>query len=476
MIESPKETLFTMEPYIDPEEVHKTALKIMEVLGIPVGCKKCLGVLESCGCRIDFDNGIARIPASAVTAALAKNRHSHKFYNRDGTSYVDFGGNKLLLTSGACQTRIKDYRGEYRDADIDDLAKFTLLHDYYDCVDIIHTSVDATELPQEKMRTQMAATVLKNTGKPCWFLASKPDVVEKIFRMASVIRGSEMDVRSKPFFRIAVAPNAVLGFQKEEAEVLLRCSELGIPADCEHYPIMGLTAPLRVSGALALTAANFLCALVIKNAVNPDCPTIFPILAGAVNMKNAEIVTSSPEIWQYYVAGIEMGRYYDLPTSIISSSDAKDTDIQMAFEKSIGHFISASAGVDNIFDATGALDSMNLTSYEDVAIELEILQSFDHFFKWTRPTDYDIDFEIIKNAMGGSMSFLDIDHTIENFRDFFWDPELFYKDNFQKWKSANSPDIIDRAKSKVDQIFHNHKPEQLPNDVLREIDSIAELI
>ena len=36
--------------------------------------------------------------------------------------------------------------------------------------------------------------------------------------------------------------------------------------------------------------------------IDPENPTIFPVLAGSVNMKNAEIVTASPEIWQYYLA------------------------------------------------------------------------------------------------------------------------------------------------------------------------------
>ncbi len=475
MIESPGKDFFQLKGKYDTPEIHKTALKIMEEIGISVGSEKCLEILESAGCRVDYDSQIVRISESVVDKALSINRHSHRVYDREGKSFATFGGNNLLLTSGACQIRIKEYSGGYRDANLSDLVNFTRIHDYYDCIDIIHTAVDATELATENLRTQMAATVFKNTGKACWFLASRPDVVDNIFKMAVAIRGSEEEVREKPFFRIAVAPNSVLGFQKEEAEVLMRCAELGIPADSEHYPIMGLTAPLSITGALAITAANFLCALVLKNAINPKCATIFPILAGVVNMKNAEIVTSSPEIWQYYIAGIEMGRYYDLPTSIISSSDAKDLDVQMTFEKSIGHFISACAGVNNIFDATGALDSMNLTSYEGVVLELEFLNSFNHFFKGIQKTSYKNDFEIIRSAVKGKMLFLDCEHTIENYRDFFWNPEVFIKDNFHNWQNMGSPGIIERAKVKVKSILNTHQPKRLPDEIVREIDYISGL-
>ena len=473
MIESPKKGFFQLKWDFDVADVHKTALRILEEIGIQVGSELCLGILESAGCQVDYDTEIVRLPEAVVDKALSVNRNSHRVYNRDGTSFVTFGGDNLLLTSGACQIRIKEYNSGYRDADLADLVKLTRLHDYYDCIDIVHTAVDAGELSHGNMRTQMAATLFKNTSKPCWLLASHPDAVDNIFKMASAIRGSDEDLKQKPFIRIAVAPNSVLGFQKEEAEVLMRCTELGIPADSEHYPIMGLTAPLSISGALALTAVNFLCALVLKTTINPSIPSIFPVLAGVVNMKNAEIVTSSPEIWQYYLAGIEMGRFYNLPTSIIISSDAKSLDIQMAFEKAIGHFISAGAGVSNIFDATGALDSMNLTSYEGVAVELEFFKSFSRFFKGIQPSGKENDFEIIKKGINNNLLFLDSEHTIENYREFLWNPELLIKDNFQSWLNMDSPGIIDLARIKVKEILNTHQPNQLPDKVVREIDGIA---
>lgn len=446
---------------------------MLEEIGIPLPSEKALGLLDSAGCRADFDEGRVWIPESVITKALSCAKSSHKIYDRSGERSLLFGGDNLLLTSGACQIRLKEYRGGYRDTTLADLERFTRLYDASDSIDIIHTAVDATELGPKLLRTQMAAAVFKNTTKSCWFLASEPAVVEYLHRMGVAIRGSDKSLREKPFFRIATAPNSVLGFQREEIESLMRCVELGIPTDCEHYPIMGLTAPLSVSGALAINNANFLCALAVKTAIDPENRSIFPVLAGSVNMKNAEIVTASPEIWQYYLAGIAMGRFYGLPTSVLVSTDSMDTEIQMTFEKATGHIISACAGADNIFDAVGALGAMNIASYEDVAIELEFLSALSHLLRDIVVLPADQDFAIIKRALESNMLFLEDHHTIQHYRDFLWSSELFTKENFTAWQAGGSPSVVDRSNRIINKILDSHEVSELSRAVMDEIDAIV---
>jgi len=230
---------------ITPIDVHNTSLGILEDIGIPVNSERCLKIYDSIGCKVDYQVKKVWFTENIIDNALSVARGSHRIYNREGSSYKVFGDNNLLFTSGACAIKKRISKGYYKDTTLQDLKKFTILHDYLDSIDIIHTAVDANDVGKARLRIAMAGVVFKNTDKPCWFLASNPGVVEKIFRMGVAIRGSEDDLRNKPFFRIACAPDSVLGFSKDEIETLLKCSELGIPTDCEHYPIMGLTAPLQ---------------------------------------------------------------------------------------------------------------------------------------------------------------------------------------------------------------------------------------
>lgn len=231
---------------IDVKEIHKTVIKILEELGITIESKKAFEILKSLGADVDFKNYNAKIPETLISNSLKGIKPEYDIYNREGNYQATYGGNNILLTSGAAAIRIKEFNGSYRGATLDDLKKFTILHDYYNAIDIVHTSADATDAKQQDMRVMMAATVFKNTSKSAWFVASRKDAVECIYNLALAIRGSKSDLDSKPFFRIGASPEAVLGFQKDEIELMIRCAELGIPTGCEAYPIMGLTAPLSV--------------------------------------------------------------------------------------------------------------------------------------------------------------------------------------------------------------------------------------
>lgn len=252
----------------------------------------------------------------------------------------------------------------------------------------------------------------------------------------------------------------------------MKCAKLGIPTGNEHYPIMGLTAPLSILGALAITNANYLCAHVIKTFINSNNPSIYPVMAGSFNMKNGEIITSSPEIWLYYLAGIKLGQYYNIHTSVLVSTDSKNIDSQMAYEKAMGYLISSSAGANNIFGSTCELDAMNLASYDQIAIDLEILSSLSHYFNGFTIEQSDTDFEIIKRSLKNKMYFLDDTHTLKNYKNFIWDSEIFIKDNFLNWKGSGMTKVIDNAHKKIEEILESHFAPELPSNITKEIDNI----
>jgi len=474
MIKNIPANIYRYNMDFDVKGIHETAVRILGELGIYIGSEKALELLESFGCKVDFKKFHARIPGDLINDSLKNIVSEYNLFNRGGNSYVVYGGNNILLTSGAAAIRIKDINGQFRNATLKDLVKFTRLHDAYEIVDILHTAVDATDLDQDTMRAQMAAAVFKNTSKAAWFVASKVDAVECIYDLASAVRGSKADLDSRPFFRIGASSEAVLGFQKDEIELLMKCAELGIPTGCEAYPIMGLTAPLSVSGALALTAANYLAAHVIKTAIDPDNQNVFPVMAGSFNMKNGEIISSAPEIWQYYIAGIKLGQFYGIPTFVLVASDSKDTDIQAIYEKTMAFIIIAGAGVNNIFAATNDLDSMNLATYENVIIELEILSSISSFLKNISILEPKADFELIRNGLNNKMFFLEDTYTLSNFKDFSWNTDVFIKDNYLSWKKTGMRRIVDIAHEKAQKILSKHEPVRLPDKTVKEMDKILE--
>jgi len=473
MIKNIAESILSFGMDFNVEEIHKTSIKILDEIGIYIGSNNGLNLLDSIGCRVDYKSKNVKIPESIIDKALSCNSPFRKFYDRSGNKLISIGGNNIVSCTSAAHIRVREYEGTYRKPNLDDLVNMTKIHDYFENVDIVSNIVDPVDIPLKTYRTQIAAILLKNTTKPCDFIVNNPVEAEYIYKMGCAIRGSKKNLIEKPLFSIGASSEAVLGYMDKECDLLIRCAELRIPTGGGSYPIIGLTAPLSISGALALANANFLAAHVIKTSIDPKSSTIYPVLAALFDMKSSNIVTSSPEIWLYYLMGTKLGKYYNLPIYTIVSTDSKKSDLQMAYEKAMGYFICACAGANIISSATCALDAFNLASYEQIVIDSEIISSISYYFNKFKINSSSNDFEMIKDSLNSKLYFLDSDYTLKNYKKDIWDYNVFIKDSFLNWEKIGMPSVIDNAHEKVNKILKDYKVPELPSDVLKEMDDIV---
>jgi trimethylamine---corrinoid protein Co-methyltransferase len=473
LINNINKNIFQNGMHFNVSSIHETSLKILNNIGIPIRSSRALEILDSLGCKVDFESKRVIIPESIINNTLSFNNPLKKMYDRSGEKFIDISDNNVAFSSGAANIKIKKYDGTYINPGLNDLANMTKIHDYYANIDLYINVVDPADIGYKGYRTQIAAEVFKNTTKPCSFVANDPKVVDDIYNMAVAIRGSKKSVYEKPNFTIGAASEAVLGYMDKECDLLIRCAELGIPTGTSHYPIMGLTSPVSISGSLALANANWLASQVIKTAIDPKNPTTYHVMAGVYDMKTSNVITSSPEIWLYWLMGIKLGKFYNLPVSVLVSSDSKDSDLQMAYEKAIGYFICISSGANIIGGATCELDGMNLASYEQIVIDNEIISGISHYFNNFKISTTLDDFEIIKDSINNKMYFLDSDHTLKNYKKDIWNSNIFIKNNFLDWQQKGMPKVIDFAHEKVQKILEEHKVHKLSEEIIKKIDNIV---
>ncbi|MBT6338175.1 MAG: hypothetical protein HOJ48_02650, partial [Desulfobacula sp.] len=63
-------------------------------------------------------------------------------------------------------------------------------------------------------------------------------------------------------------------------------------------------------------------------------------------------------------------------------------------------------------------------------------------------------------------------HTVKNLRKTQWRPKLLSRIGTEKWIEQGKKSIIDRAKSKLDDILNNHKPKPIDNKKLSQINTL----
>ena len=459
-------------------KIHELSLRILDEIGIPIQSERAIEILDIAGCRIDRSGNKVFIPKNVVTKALKAAVPRFSLYGRSGTNGIPIGGDNVAFMSGAAAIRVKDLDGRYRNPTLKDLSDMTRLQDSLENIDVVHELVEPEDTNPSVMRVQMAATLLKNTGKPCAFVVEGPEDVEDIYRMGIAIRGSEKGLREKPLFSIHdISAEAALGIVDAQCDALIRCAELGIPTGLGSYPIMGATGSVTLDGSLAMANANVLCGLTITQEVNPGNPFLYMIMAGSMEMRNAEMVTAGPEINAYYIAGKALADQYRLPSHCIVSADSKATDIQLALEKYTALLVAVFTGINLIHGSICQSDSMNGAHYDQLLIDNELIGMLKRMVdiagheksaRW-----YEEVFEDIQKSLSSDMYFLDSDMTLKEFKSSLWESDLLIRRNFDSWKEGGMRSILDNSVVMTQDILESYTCEPLDVTVNREIEEIV---
>jgi len=479
MIKNINKDVFSLKSRFSVSAIHEISLRILAEIGIPIPSEKALDILHSLGCKVDTNAKRAFIAEEVIAESLKKTLPQYGLYDRSAEKEILLGGDNVAFMSGAAAIRVRDFDGSYRESTLKDLAEMTRLQDSLSNLDVMHELVEASDVAPSTFRVDMAAEMFKNTTKPCAFVVEKAQEVDDIYQMALAIRGSEESLRNKPLFTIHdISADSSLGIIQEGCEAMMKCAERGIPTGLAAYPVMGMTGPVTLEGALAMANANVLAALVIVQQINPGNPFLYMIMAGSTDMRNAEMVAAAPEIWQYYIAGQKMAEYYGLPSQCIVAADAKLSDVQLMLEKLPGMLISVLCGINLIHGSICEMDSMNCASFEQILIDDEMISMIKqlatdpHFFRGE--IDQDTVFNDIRESLDAPMCFMGSDVTIEQFKTQLWTSSVISRQNFARWQADGMKSMADRARQRAQEILAQYEVAPLDRAVLREINQIVE--
>lgn len=478
MIENMNKKFLSLESRFSAAAIHDISLRILSEIGIPITSGKALDLLHAIGCKVNGSRTRVFIPADVIAESLKRVIPQYGLFDRTGEKSIAIGGDNVAFMSGAAAIRVRDFDGTYRPSTLKDLADMTRLQDSLPSPDVMHEIVDAVDADPQTFRLDMAAEMLKNTTKPCAFVVDKPEEVDYIHNMALAIRGTEKSLREKPLFTIHdISAEATLGIVKNACEAMMKCAERGIPTGLAAYPVMGMTGPVTLEGSLALANANVLAALVIIQQINPGNPFLYMIMAGSIDMRSAETVSASPEIWQYLVAGQKMAGYYGLPSQCIISGDSKLPDAQLVMEKLPGMLISVLCGINLIHGSICQMDSMNCASYEQILIDNEMISMIRQLAtdpgSFQGDPDQEAIFNDIRQSLEAPMYFMDSDVTINEYKKRLWSGNLIVRQNFNRWHTGGMKSMADHALQKARDILDHYEVAPLDPAVLREINGIV---
>jgi len=455
-------------------KIHESSLAILSKVGVKIDSDKVLDFLSSFKeVEIDIRKKIVKFSPSLVNDIIQKVPSSFKLFSLNKNNSLIIGKNNNHASNGHCAGYIFDSGKKMRRRALTkDVKNFSILCDYIDNFDITTIECIPEDIANEKMSLIEGAQItLTYSNKPFQFLAEKIYEDKAIKNILKIVTKST-DLSKNPSVLMGGLIFSPLWFSKENVEILLENSIIGVPVSISCSPVTGISAPMSLPGYIALYNAEILCGVVINQLVKPGNPIIYGCACASFNMKEGVTNIATPETTLFRASIAQMAKFYKIPSSTSGlDTDSNCFDQQNGWEKFITSYISFASGI-NLVGNAGSFSTATTVSYEQLIIDSEIIGYIKRFADNIKIDSESLTLDTISNV-GPSGNFLSQDHTINYFNNYgykeYYDNSISNRNMFDKWKNNGSKKIDATALEKAKEIIRIYRPQYLEKHQIKEI-------
>jgi trimethylamine--corrinoid protein Co-methyltransferase len=453
------------------EAIHQATLEVLERTGIQVAHPRALELFHGAGARVEGDR--VRIPAWLVEDAVRKAPSRVVLGNRAGERQVFLEGDKTWFgPSLDCVDYLDPLTDERRRFASDDCRVTSTVADALPNFSWVMTIGMANDVPPDLADRVIARQVLTYTEKPLVFCCKDVNSVRDIYDMALLISGGEERFQQAPTVVHYSEPISPLLYYDPAVEKILYCAEKGIPLINFPAPQGGSTAPATFAGEIVQGSAESLSGLVLTQLVRPGAPFIYGAFTTVMDMKTTIFSYGAPEMSLMAAAMAQMAQHYRLPFfGTAGCSDAKFPDAQAAAEVAFSCLAAALAGANLIHDAGSWLDHGSVASPAFMVLVNEVLHMVNQFLRGLPVNDETLALDVM-DRVGPGGHYLYEQHTLEHFRQ-VWYSDLFDRTIYDVWLKRGAKRFEDRLRDRTAEVMQ-HQPAPLPEDVLKEMERMAE--
>ena len=449
----------------DLKKIHFAALEILETVGIGEATPEVIDLATERGC-IFTDTGRLCFPRSLVEDVLAKAASEYVVYSRN-PSHADLlvGGHRVhYATSGEAVTIYEYDSRTFRPSTLLDLYDTCRLSDKLEYIHQFGQTVIPTEISDlEEHDLNVAYVLLTGTEKPFEMTFNRARNIRSAVEMFDMVLGGEGRFAQKPFCTFGGCPIvSPLRFGKDGLDLLVETSKLGLINDIAIAPQAGATAPAPLAATLAQVTAEGLACLTIVNIIRPGCPMSFAIWPFISDLRTGSFSGGSGEEALIVAAAVQVGKYYNLPTTVPSSmTDSKIPDAQAGYEKGISAVLAGLAGANRVLESAGMLGSLMGCSFEALVIDNDMLGMVQRVIRGIEVTDETLSLDVIKEVAMGQGHYLGHPQTLERMQSEFLYSKLADRTAPGTWEQDGSRDMLERAHETARDILSTHYPNHL---------------
>ena len=445
--------------------INEAIMEVLEDIGISQAIPSCIELVTNAGGKYT-DEGRLTFPRSLVEDTIAGAARNFVLHGQDPKHDMELSSTRVHFgTAGAAVHVVDVDTREYKESTLLDLYNVARIVDRMEHIHFFQRPLVCRdmEIPREMDFNTCYASIsgtTKHVGSS-WVL---PEHFDETMEMLHIVAGGEKKWRERPFVSSSscfVVPP--LRFAEDACAVLEKTVRAGMPVLLLAAGQAGATSPASLAGAVVQEVAETLAGLVYVNLIEKGCPAMIGVWPFVSDLRTGAMSGGSGEQAILMAASGQMGKFYDLPTSIAAGmADSKLPDAQSGFEKGYTTSLAGHCGANMIYESAGMQASLLGVSYEGFVIDNDMLGAVNRSVRGIEVTEDSLSIEVMRDVcIGGPTHFLGHDQTMNLMQKDYVYPDVGDRTSPKEWAEQGSTNVIEKAQVIVKDILDNHYPRHI---------------
>jgi trimethylamine--corrinoid protein Co-methyltransferase len=420
--------MLPVEP-LDEEQIdllHTVSLEILEDHGIEVMGDQALALFRNAGAEVAQD-GIVRMDRGLVMETVAKAPGPFSITPRNEDRAIFVGDNAINFGLVSGPPNVHDCINGRRSGNMADYEKLIKLGQHFNALSFFgNQAIAPTDLPANNRHLDTLYSNLTHSDKP--------------FAATGIGAGRALDATVMTNINI----NSPRKLDDSMAYGAMQMALLGQAVSVTPFTLMGAMTPATMAGALAQQNAEALLGVCLIQLTRPGAPVIYGGFTSNVDMRSGSPAFGTPENSLANMAGGQLARRYGLPYRTSGCNASNTVDGQAVWETQMSLWSAVMGHGNLVYHAAGWLEGGLLASFEKLVMDCEMIQHLSYMLKPVKITREEIGVDAMAEVGPGG-HFFGCDHTMERFKDAFYQPFLSDWQNHENWALSGAEDATQRA-------------------------------
>ncbi len=439
------------------EQIHNTALDLLEEIGIDFIDDKAVEILKAHGVKVGGETGYtAYFDRDMVMEYVAKAPSIYKQQARNSERNVMIGGRYACFAPVYGPPFVRDRDRGRREATLEDFTNFVKL--VYQ-MPYLHSSggtlMEPMDEPNHTRHLDMLYAHIKYSDKPFMGSVTSAANAQDSAEICKLLLGDRYAETACMTSLINVSSprryddrmlGALMVYAREMQGMII-----------SPFLISGAMGPVSVAGTAIQAHMEVLSGVAFAQMVQAGAPCIYGVFNASIDLKSGAPVFGSAEAAATtYVSG-QMARHVGLPyRSAGNFASSKVADTQAAYESVMAMTPGILANANFVLHAAGWLEGGLASGYEKLVLDHEALAYHCRFMEGLDMSDNGLALDALREVAPGGHH-LGTAHTMANYRTAFVRSDMFDYNSYEQWLEEGEVTAEQQANKKWKQMLKDYE-------------------